>query len=198
ILVNSIHFSAAGDEDDVWRQSFNILFLPAARLTRLVVPHMRSAGGGSIVHLSSVYGREAGGRPGYNVIKAALISHAKAMAFPFADESVPLAPPCPTPRLSPTSASSISHAALQAPSARSSSPNSAGTSSPSSHSPAILFAETAPSPLIAPTVRPARCGFTSAPANGARHSTSRQGLDRAYSSAWSKRRISSSRTIRRE
>src|SRR5437773_10352307 len=53
ILVNSIHFSAAGDEDDVWRQSFNLLFLPAARLTRLVGPHMRSAGGGSIVHLSS-------------------------------------------------------------------------------------------------------------------------------------------------
>ena len=88
ILVNSIHFSAAGDEDDVWRQSFNILFLPAARLTRLVVPHMRSAGGGSIVHLSSVYGREAGGRPGYNVIKAALISHAKAMALEFAKDNI--------------------------------------------------------------------------------------------------------------
>ena len=48
-LVNSIHFSAPGDEDAVWEQSFNILFLPAARLTRLAVPHLREAGGGAIV-----------------------------------------------------------------------------------------------------------------------------------------------------
>jgi 3-oxoacyl-[acyl-carrier protein] reductase len=86
--VNSIHFSAAGDEDEVWRQSFDILFLPAARLTRLVVPHMRSAGGGSIVHLSSIYGREAGGRPAYNAMKAAVISHAKAMALGFAPDNI--------------------------------------------------------------------------------------------------------------
>jgi 3-oxoacyl-[acyl-carrier protein] reductase len=88
ILVNSIHFSAAGDEDEVWRQSFDILFLPAARLTRLVIPHMRSAGGGSIVHLSSIYGREAGGRPGYNAMKAAIISHAKAMAIEHAPDNI--------------------------------------------------------------------------------------------------------------
>jgi len=88
ILVNSIHFSAQGDEDEVWQRSFDILFLPAARLTRLVIPHMRSAGGGSIVHLSSIYGREAGGRPGYNAMKAALISHAKAMAIDHAPDNI--------------------------------------------------------------------------------------------------------------
>jgi 3-oxoacyl-[acyl-carrier protein] reductase len=88
ILVNSIHFSAPGDEDELWRQSFDILFLPAARLTRLAIPHMRSAGGGSIVHLSSIYGREAGGRPGYNAMKAALISHAKAMAIEKAPDNI--------------------------------------------------------------------------------------------------------------
>jgi len=80
ILVNSIHFSPSGDDDEVWTQSFETLFLPAARLTRLVVPHMQRVGGGAVVHLASIYGREAGGRPGYNAMKAALISHAKAMA----------------------------------------------------------------------------------------------------------------------
>jgi len=80
ILVNSIHFSAPGDEDAVWQKSFDTLFLPAARLTRLVVPHMRAAGGGAVVHLTSIWGRESGGQPGYNAMKAALISHAKAMA----------------------------------------------------------------------------------------------------------------------
>ena len=49
---------------------------------------MRDAGGGSIVHLSSIYGREAGGRPGYNAMKAALISHAKAMAIELAPDNI--------------------------------------------------------------------------------------------------------------
>ena len=48
--------------------------MPAVRLARLVAPHMREAGGGSIVHLSSICGKETGGQPGYNAMKAALIS----------------------------------------------------------------------------------------------------------------------------
>jgi 3-oxoacyl-[acyl-carrier protein] reductase len=85
-LVNSVHFSAGGDDDDVWRQSFETLFLPAARLTRLAVPHM--AEGSSVVHLASIFGREAGGKPGYNAMKAALISHAKAMAIELAPKGI--------------------------------------------------------------------------------------------------------------
>ena len=87
-LVNSIHFSALGDEDAVWEQSFDILFLPAVRLTRLAVPHLREAGGGAIVHLASIWGRESGGLPGYNAMKAALISHAKAMATQLAPDRI--------------------------------------------------------------------------------------------------------------
>jgi 3-oxoacyl-[acyl-carrier protein] reductase len=88
ILVNSIHFSAPGDDDSVWQQSFDVLFLPAARLTRLVVPHMRTAGAGSVVHVSSIWGREAGGQPGYNAMKAALISHARAMSARLAPDNI--------------------------------------------------------------------------------------------------------------
>ena len=87
-LVNSIHFSAPGDADDVWQQSFERLFLPAARLTRLAAPHLRDAGGGAVVHLASIWGREAGGLPGYNAMKAALISHAKAMATQLAPDRI--------------------------------------------------------------------------------------------------------------
>ena len=87
-LVNCIHFSAPGDEDAVWEQSFEMLFLPAARLTRLVVPHLREAGGGAVVHLASIWGRESGGLPGYNAMKAALISHAKAMATQLAPDRI--------------------------------------------------------------------------------------------------------------
>ena len=87
-LVNSIHFSASGDEDAVWEQSFEMLFMPAVRLTRLAVPHLREAGGGAVVHLASVWGRESGGLPGYNAMKAALISHAKAMATQLAPDRI--------------------------------------------------------------------------------------------------------------
>lgn len=87
-LVTSIHYAAPGDEDEVWERHFETLFLPAARLTRLAVPHMRAAGGGSAVHLASIWGREAGGQPGYNAMKAALISHAKAMAVKLAPDGI--------------------------------------------------------------------------------------------------------------
>jgi 3-oxoacyl-[acyl-carrier protein] reductase len=88
ILVTGMHFSVAGDEDDAWTQSFETLFLPAARLTRLVAPHMKASGGGAIVNIASIYGRETGGQPGYNAMKAALISHAKSMATRLAPDGI--------------------------------------------------------------------------------------------------------------
>jgi 3-oxoacyl-[acyl-carrier protein] reductase len=87
-LVTSLHFSAPGFEDEALRQSFEVLLLPAVRLARLVAVHMRDGGGGSIVHLSSIWGKEAGGQSSYNAMKAALISEAKAMAQAFAQDGI--------------------------------------------------------------------------------------------------------------
>lgn len=87
-LVTSIHFSPRGLDDETWQEAFDVLFMPAVRLTRLAAPHMKEAGGGSIVHLSSIWGKEAGGRPAYNAMKAALISHAKAMAVELAADGI--------------------------------------------------------------------------------------------------------------
>jgi 3-oxoacyl-[acyl-carrier protein] reductase len=88
VLVTSVHLSAQGYEDEAWRESFEVLLLPAVRLANLVIPHMRESGGGAIVHLSSIYGKEAGGRPAYNAMKAALISSAKAMGRDFAKDNI--------------------------------------------------------------------------------------------------------------
>jgi 3-oxoacyl-[acyl-carrier protein] reductase len=87
-LVTSMHFSMPGDDDEAWQKSFDALFLPAARLTRLAHPHIKAAGGGSIVHIASIFGRETGGQPGYNAMKAALISQAKTMAIRYAPDGV--------------------------------------------------------------------------------------------------------------
>ena len=86
ILVTGMHFSVAGDEDAACEQSFQALFLPVARLTRLVTQHMKTAG--AIVNIASIYGRETGGQPGYNAMKAALISHAKSMAVRLAPDGI--------------------------------------------------------------------------------------------------------------
>lgn len=87
-LVTSIHFSKPGFEEATLRESFETLLLPAVRLTNAVAPHMRAAGGGSIVHLSSIWGKEAGGQPSYNAMKAALISESKAMARALAPDGI--------------------------------------------------------------------------------------------------------------
>ena len=71
-LVTSIHFSPRGTDDADWQESFDVLFMPAARLTRLVTPHMAS--GGAIVHMSQIWGKATGGRWGYNARRAALRS----------------------------------------------------------------------------------------------------------------------------
>jgi 3-oxoacyl-[acyl-carrier protein] reductase len=57
-------------------------------MSRLVVPHMRAAGGGVILMIASIWGRESGGRMTYNVVKAAEISLAKSMAQQLAKDRI--------------------------------------------------------------------------------------------------------------
>jgi 3-oxoacyl-[acyl-carrier protein] reductase len=57
-------------------------------MSRLVVPHMRRQGGGAILMIASIWGRESGGRMTYNAVKAAEISLAKAMAQQLAKDNI--------------------------------------------------------------------------------------------------------------
>ena len=49
---------------------------------------MRTRGGGSIIMIASIWGRESGGRMTYNAVKAAEISLAKAMAQQLAPANI--------------------------------------------------------------------------------------------------------------
>ena len=60
----------------------------AARIAQRAAPHLRSRGGGSITMISSIWGREGGGSPGYNAAKAAVISLAKSMARDYAADGI--------------------------------------------------------------------------------------------------------------
>jgi 3-oxoacyl-[acyl-carrier protein] reductase len=88
VLVNNVGGSWAGDEDEAWNATYEANILAAVRATRAVAPHMRQAGGGSIVHIASVWGREAGGGAPYNAMKAAMVSHAKNMALALARDKI--------------------------------------------------------------------------------------------------------------
>jgi 3-oxoacyl-[acyl-carrier protein] reductase len=92
ILVNSV--GAAGGaglletSDAEWQAAFDQTLFPAIRASRLVVPHMMRRGGGAIVVIASIFGREAGGRMTYNAVKAAEISFAKSLAQQLAPHSI--------------------------------------------------------------------------------------------------------------
>lgn len=74
--------------DEQWEQAVNLNVMATARLCRLVIPRMRDQGGGSIITISSIYGREAGGRAVYNASKAAVISLTKGLAREFARDHI--------------------------------------------------------------------------------------------------------------
>jgi 3-oxoacyl-[acyl-carrier protein] reductase len=61
---------------------------PAVRLSQLTLPAMRRAGWGRIVVISSVFGRESGGAPAYNVAKAAEIAFVTSLAREVARDGV--------------------------------------------------------------------------------------------------------------
>src|SRR5262249_9362684 len=87
ILVNNVggeaaamaDFERAGDP--VWSEVYDRNAFAAIRFTRGFVPLMRKRGWGRVVTISSIRGREGGGRPWYNMAKAAEISLMKTLAM---------------------------------------------------------------------------------------------------------------------
>ena len=92
ILVNNVGKAGGGDivstSDAEWQSALDQTLFPAIRVSRLAVPHMRRAGGGVILMIASIWGRESGGRMTYNAVKAAEISLAKAMSQQLAKDRI--------------------------------------------------------------------------------------------------------------
>lgn len=94
ILVNNLGGSAPANkpfmetEPKDWRGVVALNLYPAVECSRLAVPRFRERGGGAIVIISSVYGREAGGYAGYNAVKSSLNSLAKSLSRELAADNV--------------------------------------------------------------------------------------------------------------
>lgn len=92
IVVNNTGASLGGDvsgttPDDLalsFRMNVEIPFM----LSRHAIPHMRKRKFGRIIMLSSIYGRETGGKIPYNAAKAAEISLTKSLAREVAADSI--------------------------------------------------------------------------------------------------------------
>jgi 3-oxoacyl-[acyl-carrier protein] reductase len=74
--------------DDDWQEALALNVLALSRLARAVAPVMSKQGGGRIIAISSIFGREAGGRTAYNSLKAASISLTKSLARQFAPNNI--------------------------------------------------------------------------------------------------------------
>ena len=74
--------------DTEWQEAFDQTLFPAIRMSRLAVPHMRKQGGGAVVMIASIWGRESGGRMTYNAVKAAEISLGKSLAQQLAKDNI--------------------------------------------------------------------------------------------------------------
>lgn len=92
ILVNNMGLARGAGlldtTDAEWQEAWDQTVSPAIRASKLAVPLMRKRGGGVIVMITSIWGRESGGRMTYNVVKSAETSLAKALAQQFARDNV--------------------------------------------------------------------------------------------------------------
>jgi 3-oxoacyl-[acyl-carrier protein] reductase len=94
ILVNNLGGSRAGPgpfmdvKDDAWYGMLDLNVMPAVRATRLAVPQMRMRGGGRVIFITSIYGREVGGPVTYNAMKSAMNSLAKALSRELAPDNI--------------------------------------------------------------------------------------------------------------
>ena len=92
ILVNNVGLGRGAGlldtPDTEWQEAFDFTLFPAIRASRLAVPYLRQRGGGVIIMIASIYGRESGGRMVYNAVKAAEISLAKSLARELAADRI--------------------------------------------------------------------------------------------------------------
>jgi 3-oxoacyl-[acyl-carrier protein] reductase len=88
VLVNNAGGGFPGDDEAAWERSYRVNLMSAVLTSRAVVPHMQKQGGGVIIHIASISGRESGGPVTYNAMKAAMISHAKQLALALAHDKI--------------------------------------------------------------------------------------------------------------
>jgi 3-oxoacyl-[acyl-carrier protein] reductase len=93
ILVNNAGSASAMPfeqaDDEVWRRDIEIKLYGAVRCTRLAIPYMRKQGGGRVIHMTTIGGKQPGARSvPTSVTHAAGIHLTKALANEYAADNI--------------------------------------------------------------------------------------------------------------
>ena len=84
ILVNNAGGSNGGAAMEtgmkLFHEAMELNYFSAVHLSKLAVEQMKKNGSGAIINITSIFGRESGGKVTYNNAKAALISFTKSLA----------------------------------------------------------------------------------------------------------------------
>ncbi len=89
ILINNASGFGRSDDEEGWAAAVNVDLLATVRASRAALPHIEQAGGGSIIHITSIAGMIATTRtPPYGAIKAALIQYTQTQAAQLAKKRI--------------------------------------------------------------------------------------------------------------
>lgn len=92
VLINNAGGSNGGFIDETAMEefyyAFELNYFSAVHFAKLVLPAMKAEKAGTIINISSIYGRESGGKATYNNAKAAMISFTKALADEVAQDGI--------------------------------------------------------------------------------------------------------------
>ncbi len=89
VLVNNPSGFGVTDDEAGWKASLDVDVMASVRASWQVLPWLEAAGGGAIIHITSISGLDVTlPMPAYCAAKAALISHSKAMAQNLAPKGI--------------------------------------------------------------------------------------------------------------
>jgi 3-oxoacyl-[acyl-carrier protein] reductase len=101
ILVNNAGAGRLSDlmelSEEEFRENMDLMLYGPVQLSKEVVPHMREQGGGRIINISSIFGKQPGGLLDYDAIKAAVIMFSKDLANYVAKDKILVNAVCPGP-----------------------------------------------------------------------------------------------------
>ena len=89
ILVNNPSGFGRTDDEEGWRLGLDVDLMALVRGSWTAVPHIEKAGGGAIIHTSSISGLTSSLRtPPYGAVKAAVIQYTKTQALQLASKNI--------------------------------------------------------------------------------------------------------------
>ena len=89
VLVNNPSGFGRSDDEDGWQVGIDVDLMALVRGSWNAIPHIEKAGGGAIIHTSSISGLTSSLRtPPYGAVKAAVIQYTKTQALQLASKNI--------------------------------------------------------------------------------------------------------------